>query len=162
MARTLTSRRSRRGQATVAAAVVLTFSLAACGGGSSGSSAASGQTSGVTITVTLAAPAPPKDALAAFTKQTGITVKWVDIDWDSLQTKISAAAAANTYFADATDVDWSRVVQLDSNVVTVVTLSILSGRLPEWVRWVVGGCAACGVATILFVVPTIRPPAPPS
>jgi multiple sugar transport system substrate-binding protein len=91
---------------------VLTFALAACGGGSSGSSAASGQTSGVTITVTLAAPAPPKDALAAFTKQTGITVKWVDIDWDSLQTKISAAAAANTYFADATDVDWSRVGQL--------------------------------------------------
>jgi multiple sugar transport system substrate-binding protein len=91
---------------------VLTFALAACGGGSSGSSAGSGKTSGVTITVTLAAPAPPKDALAAFTKQTGITVKWVDIDWDSLQTKISAAAAANTYFADATDVDWSRVGQL--------------------------------------------------
>ena len=91
---------------------MLALALAACGGSSSGSSAASDKTSGVTITVALAAPAPPKDALAAFTKQTGIKVKWVNIDWDSLQTKISAAAAANTYFADATDVDWSRVGQL--------------------------------------------------
>jgi multiple sugar transport system substrate-binding protein len=94
------------------AAAVLAVALAACGGGSSGRPAASGQTSGVTITVALANPALPKAALAAFTKQTGIKVKWVDIDWDSLQTKISAAATAQTYFADATDVDWSRVGQL--------------------------------------------------
>jgi len=39
-------------------------------------------------------------------------VKWTNVDWDSLQTKISAAATAKTYFADATDVDWSRVGQL--------------------------------------------------
>jgi multiple sugar transport system substrate-binding protein len=50
--------------------------------------------------------------LNEFTKQTGISVKWTQIDWDSLQTKIAAAATANTYFADATDVDWSRVGQL--------------------------------------------------
>jgi multiple sugar transport system substrate-binding protein len=95
------------------AAAALAVTLAACGGGSSGSNAAaSGQTSGVTITVALANPSLPKAALAAFTKQTGIKIKWVDIDWDSLQTKISAAATAKTYFADATDVDWSRVGQL--------------------------------------------------
>jgi uncharacterized membrane protein YbaN (DUF454 family) len=46
-------------------------------------------------------------------------------------------------------------------IVTVVSVSILSGRLPVWVRWVVGGCAACGVTVILFAVPTIRPPTPP-
>jgi multiple sugar transport system substrate-binding protein len=114
LARTLSSTRGRLGRTTtVAAAAGLAFALAACGGGSgAGNSAASGKTSGVTITVALAAGSLPKAALAAFTKQTGIKVKWVNIDWDSLQTKISAAATAKTYFADATDVDWSRVGQL--------------------------------------------------
>jgi hypothetical protein len=43
--------------------------LAACGGGSSGgSSAASDKTSGVTITVALAADSLPQAALNAFTK----------------------------------------------------------------------------------------------
>jgi len=96
-----------------AGAAALALVLAACGGGSSGGgSAASDKTSGVTITVALAADSLPQAALNAFTKQTGIGVKWVNIDWDSLQTKISAAAVAKTYFADATDVDWSRVGQL--------------------------------------------------
>lgn len=47
-------------------------------------------------------------------------------------------------------------------IVTVVSASILSGRLPEWARWVVGACAVCGVCTILFIVPTVRqsPPSP--
>ena len=40
-------------------------------------------------------------------------------------------------------------------ILAVVSLSILSGRLPEWARWVVGICAACGVCTIAFVVPTV-------
>jgi uncharacterized membrane protein YbaN (DUF454 family) len=40
-------------------------------------------------------------------------------------------------------------------IVVVVSLSILSGRLPEWLRWVAGGLAACGVCVILFVVPTV-------
>jgi multiple sugar transport system substrate-binding protein len=144
MARTLGSTRGGQGRAAAAAAVVLTFALAACGGGSSGSSAASGKTSGVTITVTLAAPAPPKDALAAFTKQTGITVKWVDIDWDSLQTKISAAAAANTYFADATDVDWSRVGQLGKlgwfyPVEQFLDTKTLAPDMPQIKSFTVGG-----------------------
>lgn len=112
MARTRRSRRGRLGQ-TVTGAAALALALAACGGGSAGgSSAASDKTSGVTITVALAADSLPQAALAAFTQQTGIKVKWVNIDWDSLQTKISAAAVAKTYFADAIDVDWSRVGQL--------------------------------------------------
>ena len=82
---------------------------AACSSGGGGASTA---TTGVTINVTLAIPAPPKATLDAFTKATGITVNWTNIDWDSLQTKIAAASTAKTYFADATDVDWSRVGQL--------------------------------------------------
>ena len=66
----------------------------------------------MTITVAWPNPAPPKAALDAFTKSTGINVNWTNTDWDSLQTKIAAAATSNTYFADATDVDWSRVGQL--------------------------------------------------
>src|SRR4051812_10976033 len=95
--------------ALVAGVAGLVAATAACSSSSSGGST---KTKGVTITVALAADAPPKAALAAFTKDTGIKVKWVNIDWDSLQTKISAAATAKTYFADATDVDWSRVGQL--------------------------------------------------
>ena len=60
--------------------------------GCAGSSPASSQTKGVTITVAWATPGPPAAALAQFTKSTGIHVKWTNIDWDSLQTKISAAA----------------------------------------------------------------------
>jgi uncharacterized protein len=41
-------------------------------------------------------------------------------------------------------------------IVTVVTLSITLGGLPVWLRWVIGGLAACGVSTILFLVPTVR------
>jgi multiple sugar transport system substrate-binding protein len=93
----------------VAALACLALLAAACSGGSSGASSA---TTGVTINVTLAIPAPPKATLDAFTKATGITVNWTNVDWDSLQTKIAAASTAKTYFADATDVDWSRVGQL--------------------------------------------------
>lgn len=97
-----------RGPAVLAGALGLGL-IAGCAGGSS---TASTQTKGVTITVAWATPSPPAAALAQFTKSTGIHVKWVDIDWDSLQTKISAAATSHTYFADVTDVDWSRVGQL--------------------------------------------------
>lgn len=95
----------------VAGLAALALVTAGCGGASK-ASGGSTTTRGVTITVALASDSPPKAVLAEFTKQTGITVKWVNIDWDSLQTKISAAATAKTYFADATDVDWSRVGQL--------------------------------------------------
>jgi multiple sugar transport system substrate-binding protein len=99
---------SVRKATAVAALACLGLLGTACSSGSGASSA----TTGVTINVTLAIPAPPKAELQAFTKATGITVNWTDIDWDSLQTKIAAAATAKTYFADATDVDWSRVGQL--------------------------------------------------
>jgi multiple sugar transport system substrate-binding protein len=82
---------------------------AGCGSNGGGPS---DKTTGVTITVALATVPPPQATLDAFTKSTGITVKWTNTDWDSLQTKIAAAATAKTYFADATNVDWSRVGQL--------------------------------------------------
>ena len=112
MRRTLAAAPTGRSRAPgIAALVGLSLVLTACGGGGGGSTG-SDKTSGVTITVALPTGAPPKAALDEFTQQTGITVKWVNLDWDSLQTKISAAAQAKTYFADATDVDWSRVGQL--------------------------------------------------
>ena len=80
---------------------------AACGSSGSGSGSTAGSSSSITVAV--AYPAPPKALLAQFTKQTGIKVTWVNIGWDDLQTKIAAAASANTYFADAVDVDWSKV-----------------------------------------------------
>jgi ABC-type glycerol-3-phosphate transport system substrate-binding protein len=107
----MSMRKTMRGAVLVALAACLSLVAAGCSSGSGGGSAST-QTKGVTITVALAIDPPPKAALAAFTKSTGIKVKWTNVDWDSLQTKISAAAAAKTYFADATDVDWSRVGQL--------------------------------------------------
>ena len=99
---------SRRAGALVLSVGLVTLA-AACGssGSSSGSSASS--SSSKSITVAVAYPSPPKALLAEFTKQTGIKVTWVNIGWDDLQTKIAAAASANTYFADAADVDWSKV-----------------------------------------------------
>lgn len=102
------SKRNRlRGAALVAGAAALSVVATGCNGGS----AASSQTKDVTITVALFGAPPPQKSLDEFKKSTGITVKWTTIDWDSLQTKIAAASTSNTYFADATDVDWSRVGQ---------------------------------------------------
>ena len=84
------------------------LTAAACSSG--GQQIGQGSTNaGKSITVDMFYPSPPKAVLAQFTKQTGITVNWVVIGYDDLQTKISSAASSNTYFADATDVDWSRV-----------------------------------------------------
>src|SRR5580698_455836 len=77
--------------------------------GSSGSGSGTSSSSPGSITVAVAYPAPPQALLNQFTKQTGIKVNWVNIGWDDLQTKIAAAASSNTYFADAADVDWSKV-----------------------------------------------------
>lgn len=103
------ARRSLRGAALVAAAAAVAVAASGCAGSASD---AFDQTSGVTINVAWMTAPPPQATLDAFTKSTGITVKWTDIDWDSLQTKISAAALSHTYFADVTEVDWSRVGQL--------------------------------------------------
>jgi multiple sugar transport system substrate-binding protein len=96
---------SRRTTALVLGAGLVTLGTA-CGSGGGGSTASSSPGS---ITVAVAYPAPPKALLDEFTKQTGIKVNWVNVGWDDLQTKIAAAATANTYFADAADVDWSKV-----------------------------------------------------
>lgn len=58
--------------------------------------------------VAVAYPSPPASLLAQFTKQTGTTVHWVNVGWDDLQSKIVAASTAHSYFADVTDVDWSK------------------------------------------------------
>jgi len=110
----MATRRSRATWLGAAGLAAVTLLAAGCSGGS-GKAAATGastQTSGVTITVALPTDPPPQAALDAFKATTGITVNWSSSDWDSLQTKISAAATANTYFADVTNVDWSRVGQL--------------------------------------------------
>ena len=97
--------------------------LTACGGGSttgqggkeqsfamgSASKPLSKKYAGQTIAVALAIDAMDKKLLNKFTSQTGVKVKWTAYGWDALQNKITAAASANTYFADVTDVDWSRV-----------------------------------------------------
>ena len=105
---------TRHGAAGLAGLTAVALLAAGCssGGGGATASGTSTDTSGVTITVALSTDPPPAADLAAFTKQTGIKVTWASSDWDSLQTKISAAATANTYFADVTNVDWSRVGQL--------------------------------------------------
>lgn len=103
--------RALRITAGVTAILAAGAALTGCSSSGSGGGDAN-KTKGVTINVVLAYDPPPKASLAEFTKETGITVKWSNVDWDSLQTKIAAAATAKTYFADATDVDWSRVGQL--------------------------------------------------
>jgi multiple sugar transport system substrate-binding protein len=95
---------SRRAGALVISAGLVTLA-AACGS----TSTTSGSSSPGSITVAVAYPSPPKALLDQFTRQTGIKVTWVNIGWDDLQTKIAAAMSANTYFADAADVDWSKV-----------------------------------------------------
>jgi ABC-type glycerol-3-phosphate transport system substrate-binding protein len=103
----------KRSAALISGAAGLSLLVAGCGGTSSSSSSASAPAAkGVTINVAFAFPSPSSAALAEFTKETGITVKWTNVDWDSLQTKITVAAQAKTYFADVSDVDWSRVGQL--------------------------------------------------
>jgi multiple sugar transport system substrate-binding protein len=101
LSRTLT----RRAGAAVLSLGLVTLG-AACGSSTSPGTTSSSSKS---ITVAVAYPAPPKALLDQFTKQTGIKVTWVNIGWDDLQTKIAAAMTANSYFADATDVDWSKV-----------------------------------------------------
>lgn len=54
--------------------------------------------------------APPSPALSKqFTAQTGIKIKWVNLGWDAEQQLIATSAVAHSYYADVTDVDWSKV-----------------------------------------------------
>lgn len=122
----------------------LSLVLAGCGGSGGSTTGGSSATSGVTITVALASDPIPQAALDEFKQQTGITVKWVNIDWDSLQTKISAAATAKTYFADATDVDWSRVGQLGKlgwfyPMDTMLDTKAMASDVPQLASFTSGG-----------------------
>ena len=99
----------RTGALSGVAGALLVTCLAGVSSAATVSSAQRPAMQDVTINVAIAYPAPPKAALAAFTKATGISVNYSDIQWDNLQTKIAAAAEAHTYFADVTDVDWSKV-----------------------------------------------------
>lgn len=87
------------------ATVLACIALAGCGSAVHPSNA----TRGVTIAVATGMQEPPASMLRAFTKQTGIKVRWIDLGWDDLQTKISTSSVAHTYFADVANVDWSRV-----------------------------------------------------
>jgi multiple sugar transport system substrate-binding protein len=139
-----TTRKFARGSILLAGAIGVSLLATGCSGGSGGGG--SSQTKGVTITVAWANPAPPKAALDAFKKSTGITVKWSNIDWDSLQTKIAAAATSHTYFADATDVDWSRVGQLGKlgwfyPMSQYLDVKSMSSDMPQLSSFEVGGKA---------------------
>jgi|SRR5579875_563230 len=117
----LTKPRRPRFRLAVVAAAAAALAVAGCGGssgssgggtsGSSPNSAPAVNTGhiGGSITVAVAYPSPPASALAQFTKQTGVKVNWVNVGWDDLQSKIVAASTAHSYFADVTDVDWSKV-----------------------------------------------------
>ncbi len=148
----MTTRHSRaiwRRTAGLAGLTTVALVAAACSGGSSGgastaTSGASADTAGQTITVALPTDPPPAADLAAFTAQTGIKVTWASSDWDSLQTKISAAAAANTYFADVTNVDWSRVGQLGKlgwflPLETYLDVNALKADMPQLGSFTLGG-----------------------
>ena len=96
--------------ATATTALLAVASLVASGSASAqGVRVANAKKTNVTINVAIAYPAPPAKLLDQFTAQTGIKVNYSYIQWDNLQTKIAAAAEANTYFADVADVDWSKV-----------------------------------------------------
>jgi multiple sugar transport system substrate-binding protein len=136
------SLRQARASAVVGTLSCLALLATACSGG--GGTTASSATKGVKINVALHIPAPPKASLDAFTKETGITVNWTNIDWDSLQTKIAAGATAKTYFADATDVDWSRVGQLGKlnwfyPMEKYVDTKSLTADMPQLASFTIGG-----------------------
>jgi ABC-type glycerol-3-phosphate transport system substrate-binding protein len=137
----MASLRQSRASVVVGALSGLALLGTACSGGGTSASSA---TKGVKINVALAIPAPPKASLDAFTKATGITVNWTNIDWDSLQTKIAAGATAKTYFADATDVDWSRVGQLGKlnwfyPMESYIDTKSLTGDMPQLASFTLGG-----------------------
>ncbi|MET0496527.1 MAG: extracellular solute-binding protein [Actinoplanes sp.] len=126
----------RRTRTVMLAGALALVSAVAAGCGGDKKEGGSDQTTGVTITVALFTEPPPQASLDAFTKSTGITVRWTTTDWDSLQTKISAAATAKTYFADATSVDWSRVGQLGKlnwfyPMEDYVDTKALTGEMPQ-------------------------------
>jgi ABC-type glycerol-3-phosphate transport system substrate-binding protein len=154
----LSPRKGARPAVIAALLACLALVATACSGGGGGASSA---TTGVTINVALAAPAPPQQSLDAFTKATGIRVNWTNIDWDSLQTKISAAATAKTYFADATDVDWSRVGQLGKlgwfyPMESYLDTKALAGDMPQMSSFTADGHVVGVPYDASFLVTTVN------
>ena len=152
------SLRHARASAAVSALSCLALLGTACSGGGTSASSA---TKNVTINVALHIPAPPKASLDAFTKATGITVKWTNIDWDSLQTKIAAGATAKTYFADATDVDWSRVGQLGKlnwfyPMEKYVDTKSMAPDMPQLASFTIGGHVIGVPFDASFLVTTVN------
>jgi uncharacterized membrane protein YbaN (DUF454 family) len=47
-------------------------------------------------------------------------------------------------------------------VVLVVGATVLFSRAPAWAKWSASGLALIGISSILFLVPTFRPPRPDS
>jgi multiple sugar transport system substrate-binding protein len=153
------SMRQARTAAVVGVLSCLALLSTACGNG--GGTKASSATSGVTINVALHLPAPPKASLDAFTKATGIKVTWTNIDWDSLQTKIAASSTAKTYFADATDVDWSRVGQLSKlnwfyPMESYVDTKPLAAEMPQLTSFTIGGHVIGIPINASFLVTTVN------
>lgn len=153
-----TARAQRRALLAASLAAGVAVATAGCSG-SAGS--VSDKTTGVTISVAESTPAPPKAMLDAFTKQTGITVKWTNVDWDSLQTKITAAATAKTYFADVTDVDWSRVGQFEKlgwfqDMSDLVDTDKLKSDLPQLNSFTADGKVIALPGDAMFMVTTVN------
>ena len=122
---------------------------------------ASSQTRGVTITVADFFPPPPSSTLAQFTRSTGIKVNWTTVDFDSLQTKIATAAVANTYFADVTDVDWSRVGQLARlkwfyPMDSLLNAAQLRAAMPQLPSFTIGGHLVGVPFDASFLVTTVN------
>ena len=90
------------GTTVCALAATAGLTLTACGGSSGGAASAK------SINVAMSLGTVPASMWAPFEKQTGIHVNYTNVEWSSLQTKIAAAGASSTYFADVTDVDWSK------------------------------------------------------
>jgi multiple sugar transport system substrate-binding protein len=116
---------------------------------------------GQTITVAYASTPPPKNMLDQFKAQTGITVNWSNVGWDSLQTKITAAALAHAYLADVADVDWSRVGQYYrlkwfQPLNTYVDVSSLKRDVPQLSSFIDNGTLVGMPADSSFTVTTIN------
>jgi multiple sugar transport system substrate-binding protein len=151
----------RRTRTVMLAGALALVSAVAAGCGDDTKEGGSDQTTGVTITVALATDPPPQASLDAFTKSTGITVRWTNTDWDSLQTKISAAATAKTYFADATNVDWSRVGQLGKlnwfyPMEDYVDTKALTGEMPQLSSFTTNGHVVGIPYDASFLVTTVN------
>ena len=130
----------------------LVLLVAACGSSGSGSNSSSNNSApavnlkhpGGSITVAVAYPSPPPALLQQFTKQTGVKVRWVNVGWDDLQSKIVAASTAHSYFADVTDVDWSKTGEYYKlhwfyPLNRYFPISTLSGQMPQLSSFVDNG-----------------------